>query len=78
MENFFDIFKGKNIDTIFESKDEFLDLVNKELETEEDNNYKQQFLEKLMNFPSLIKNMKQKISTKVSNKRKSALFKTIQ
>ena len=78
MENFFDIFKGKNIDTIFESKDEFLDLVNKELETEEDNNYKQQFLEKLMNFPSLIKNMKQKISTKVSNKSKSALFKTIQ
>ena len=53
-----------------------MDLVNKELETEEDNNYKQQFLEKLMNFPSLIKNMKQKKSTKESNKSKSALFKT--
>ena len=81
MENFFDIFKGKNIDTIFDSKDEFLDLVNKELEKKKDNkdnNYKKQFLENLMNFPSLIKNMKSKISTKVSNKRKSALFKTIQ
>ena len=81
MENFFDIFEGKNIDTIFESKDEFLGLVNKELEKKKDNkdnNYKKQFLENLMNFPSLIKNMKSKISTKVSNKRKSALFKTIQ
>ena len=78
MENFFDIFEGKNIDTIFESKDEFLGLVNKELEKEKDNNYKKIFLENLMNFPSLIKNIKPKKSTKVRNKRKTALFMTIQ
>ena len=78
MENFFDIFEGKNIDTIFESKDEFLGLVNKELEKEKDNNYKKIFLENLMNFPSLIKNIKPKKSTKVSKKRKTALFMTIQ
>ena len=77
MENFFDIFEGKNIDTIFESKDEFLGLVNKELEKVKDNNYKKQFLENLMNFPSLIKNMRPKKSTKVSNKRKTTLFMTI-
>ena len=31
-----------------------------------------------MNFPSLIKNIKPKKSTKVRNKRKTALFMTIQ